>query len=105
MKIIDNILDKYYSRKLIEITLSHIRTHFSQAVSINYDKVLGEWTLDVLLEGEEDFTLSYIAFRRQNAVIVLNRLLATGWTNLDKDFLNRKKRIERAKKEEHAEFI
>lgn len=75
---IDKILDRYFSNKLILLAKEHFCKFYG--VSSGTDKVLDESYVWV---GKNNVTLTGLRFKRSQSFIVLNRLLNEGWTKYD----------------------
>ena len=87
MKIIDNILDKYYSSKVVAITKAHIEKDLKLRAGACYDDVLKEWTVEAAWDsGNKTFAVPYIKFYQSKGVVTLSYLLLHGWNPFDLDF-------------------
>jgi len=84
MKIIDNYLDKYYARKVIDLARGHLAANFNLKTVVNYDSVLKEWLIEVFYTHENNnYTIPYLRLPRRSAPEILFRLLSVGWEELD----------------------
>lgn len=84
MKIIDNYLDKYYARKVIDLACGHLAAVFNLKTVVNYDSVLKEWLIEaVYVHNNNNYTIPYLRLPRRSAPEILFRLLFVGWKELD----------------------
>ena len=91
MRILDDLLDRYYSHKVVEIARSHIEDELHLRSVAYFDKVIGEWVIEGAGEdGNTTYTLTYLKFYQRRAIAVLTYLLMNGWTPSDEDFQKRK---------------
>ena len=87
MKVVDDILDKYYSSKVVDITKAHIEKDLKLRTVAYYDSVLKEWTVEAAWDsGNKTFAVPYIKFCQSKGVVTLSYLLLHGWNPSDLDF-------------------
>lgn len=93
MKLIDNILDNYFSKKVCNLAEDHL-ARCGRKSEVFYNDVNEGWEIGATIDTEKVVgLLPYMEFRKAKAPITLIALLRDGWGELDTKLAEREKKF------------